>query len=387
MSTTDRPLSFFIPSLTVGGAQRVTVTLVNELARRGYPVDLVLAFRRGKLLSEVSPDVTVYDLTTPSVPVVGLGACLPQLRTYLRTRKPFALFSQMTYTNVVALSAIRLSGTDVIAVPTEHNTLGEKAGLKDRLVDAMAARLYGDATRLVGVSQGVVETAVHNSSAPADRGVVMYNPMPVAEIRERANETVDHPWFGADNLEVILSVGRLEPQKDLKMLIRAFARVHEQRAATRLVVAGKGSLHEELSALAEQLGIEEAVSLPGYVDNQYACMDRASVFALSSRHEGLPTTLIEAMACGCPVVSTDCPSGPNEILDGGSYGPLVAVGDDEAFAKALLETLDNPALPSRLRARADDFAVDAVGAKYERFVKELGYSEITAPMGTDDGTR
>ena len=383
MSTNDRTLAFFLPSLTVGGAQRVTVTLVNELARRGYDVDLVVAYRRGKLLPAVSEAVTVVDLRTPTVPVVGLGASVPRLVSYLRSREPFALFSQMTYANVVALAAVRLAGTDVVSIPTEHNTFGEKEGRKDELVDALAARMYGSADRLVGVSRGVVDSAVRRTTADDRRSVVLYNPLPVVEIREQAAGDVDHPWLADDDLDVVLSVGRLEPQKDLPTLLRAFARVNERRPDTRAIVAGKGSMREDLVRLSERLGLGDVVAFPGYVDNQYACMDRAAVFALSSRHEGLPTTLIEALACGCPVVSTDCPSGPDEILAGNEYGPLVPVGDDEAFAEALVATLDDPPPKSRLRGRADDFAVRTVGDDYERFVEGLSTrtTEATREVG------
>ena len=387
MPTTDRTISFFLPSLTVGGAQRVTVTIANELARRGYDVDLVIGYRRGKLLPEVSGAVTVVDLRTPTVPVVGLGASVPRLVSYLRSREPLALFSQMTYANVVALTAVRLAGTDVLSIPTEHNTFGEKEGRKDELVDALAARLYGRADRLVGVSRGVVDSAVRRTTADARRSAVLYNPLPVAEIRERAAGEVDHPWLEADDLDVVLSVGRLEPQKDLPTLLRAFARVHDRRPNTRAIVAGTGSLREDLVDLSERLGVGDVVAFPGYVDNQYACMDRASVFALSSRHEGLPTALIEALACGCPVVSTDCPSGPDEILAGGEYGPLVPVGDDAAFAEALVSALDDPLPADELAGRADDFAVGTVGDDYERFVDSLANRTTAATDGVRTDAR
>ncbi|MFC5969861.1 glycosyltransferase [Halomarina salina] len=385
MSTHERKLSFFVPSLTVGGAQRVTVTLANELGRRGYDVDLVLAFRRGRLRSEVTGDVTVVDLRTPTVPVLGLGACVPRLVSYLRSRRPFALFSQMTYANVVALAAVEVAGTDVRAIPTEHNTFGEKEGRKDALVDALAARMYGRADHLVGVSRGVVDSAVRGTTADASRSSVLYNPLPIDEIRDQAAGDVDHPWLADEDLDVVLSVGRLEEQKDLPTLLRAFARVHEERPTTRLLVAGKGSLRDDLERQAAALGIDHVVDFPGYVDNQYACMDRAAVFALSSRHEGLPTTLIEALACGCPVVSTDCPSGPDEILVGGEYGPLVPVGDDEAFAEALLATLDDPVEEERLQSRADEFSTRTVGDDYERFVEGLASQSLDGATEVEYG--
>jgi len=181
-----------------------------------------------------------------------------------------------------------------------------------------------------------------------------------AEMLEKARAPLEHPWFAPGAPPVVLGVGRLAPQKEFPTLIRAFARVRSQRPA-RLMILGEGKTPDRraaLLALAGELGIAEDVALPGFQPNPFAYMARASLFVLSSAWEGLPGVLVQALACGCPVVSTDCPSGPAEILEQGEYGRLVAVGDEAALAEAIGSTLDNPPERDKLRARGADFSID-----------------------------
>lgn len=360
-------MAFFVPSLDVGGAQRVTVTVANGLAAQGYDVDLVLSYHRGGLRDGVADDVRVVDLGTPSLPLVGVGASAPAIRSYLAREEPDVLFSAMTFATVVVLAAGTRLDVDTSLVAVEHDTFGHDPTLKGRLVARAASRLYGTADHVLAVSQGVADSVVARTRADPAQVSVQHNPVEVAEIRRESREAVDHPWLTGDH-EVVLSVGRLAPQKDHGTLVRAFATVRERRPEARLVVAGTGSEREDLLALADSLGIDDDVSLPGYVENAYGYMRRASVFALSSRHEGLPTVLIEALACGCPVVSTDCPSGPREILAAGEYGRLVPVGDPDALADAIVATLDDPPGADVLRTRADDFAAPRAIEEYAAFV-------------------
>ena len=179
----------------------------------------------------------------------------------------------------------------------------------------------------------------------------------------QAQARLDHAWFTPGAPRVILAIGKLKPQKDFACLIRAFARVRAIHPA-RLLILGEGPQREALLSLARKLKVENDVALPGFVANPFAYIGRAAVFVLSSAWEGLSNVIIEALACGCPVVSTDCPSGPAEILDGGTYGRLVPVGDDAALAKAILATLDYPLPRGRLRDRAQLFSVDRAVERY-----------------------
>jgi glycosyltransferase involved in cell wall biosynthesis len=210
---------------------------------------------------------------------------------------------------------------------------------------------------------------------------------------------VDHPWFGADQPPVILAVGRPGRQKDFPTLVRAFAQVRRQRPV-RLMIIGEVSLADKnrvdkakkvgraavLTGLAEELGVADDVSLAGYQSNPPAYMSRAGVFVLSSRFEGFPNVLLEAIAAGCPVVSTDCPSGPSEILDDGLFGALVPVGDADAMARAIAATLDAPRNSERLMLRAALFSYDEAIVAYRDVLLGIGCSgagAVTAaePLG------
>ena len=367
--TGQRPLAFYVPSLTVGGAERVTVTIANGLAEQEYNVDLLVSFCEGEFKKEVRSDVRLIDLETPSIPGIGIGAAVPALRRYLRTESPSMIFSQMTYANDVCLFAHGLVGSDAVAVPTVHNTLGVQESPKEKFVEWLAGRLSDRADQFVAVSDGAAESIVEHVGVSPEDVTVLHNPIPVEEVRMRSREPVDHEWVGVPEYEVVLGVGRLEPQKNFGSFLKAFKRVHEARPQTRAIIVGRGSERGELRQLVRDLGISDRVSFPGYVDNPYGYMAGASVLAMSSVHEGLPTVIIEALACGCPVVSTDCPSGPYEILEGGEVGPLVPVGDESALADEIHTTLADPPQKERLIERARDFAPEAVLRDYEAFIQ------------------
>ena len=381
--TESSPIAFYVPSLTVGGAERVTVTVANGLADRGYAVDLLVPYYEGSFVEEVSDDVTVFDLETPRVPGVGVGASVPRLVSYLRRRSPAVVFSQMTYTSSVCLLAHWLAGSDAVVVPVVHNTLGIDESPKDRVARWLGALAGRRADRFAAVSEGAAESVVDRLHVDAEEVSVLHNPIPVSEVRERSRQPVDHPWVASDEHDVVLGVGRLDSQKDFPTFLRAFRRVHERRPETRAVIVGRGPERETLETLAGELGTEEVVSFAGYVDNPYGYMAGADVLTMSSVHEGLPTVLIEALACGCPVVSTDCPSGPRTILDDGRYGPLVPVGDERALADATLRTLREPPERSALVDRARDFAPDTVLDRYESFIRMYGPFLAAVESGTE----
>jgi glycosyltransferase involved in cell wall biosynthesis len=225
-------------------------------------------------------------------------------------------------------------------------------------------RTYPRADGIVAVSRGVADDLVTCAGLPADRVLAIPNPIVTPALLRRAEEPPPHPWLLPCNPPVVLAAGRLHPQKDFPTLLRGFAEARRLRPALRLVLLGEGAERPVLARLAQELGIEEAIFLPGHVDNPYAYMSRAAVFALSSVYEGLPTVLIEALACGAPVVSTDCPSGPAEILENGRFGRLVPVGDWSALAAGILAALDAPDDREARRRRGLDFTSEAVARRY-----------------------
>jgi glycosyltransferase involved in cell wall biosynthesis len=368
------PIAIYLPELTPGGAQRVTVDLANGLAERGHTVHLLCSYPGGQLRPEVEEGVRIVDFDTPVVPGLGIAASVPAIASYLRRARPRVLFAAMTYANVVAAVAARcsLSGTPVALV--EHTTVGMETGGKRDLTTRLARWAYPLADRVVAVSGGVAESVRDRTGVDPADVVVLHNPVPVDDIRERAAEpiaeSVEAGWLSDPDVDVVLWVGRLAPEKDLDTLVAAFDRLHGERPETRLVFAGTGPERERVGALVEARGLSEVVGFPGYVDPA-PYMARASVFALSSTYEGLPTVLVEALAVGCPVVSTDCPSGPREILADGEFGRLAPVGDSAAFAAALADSLEAAVDSERLRERADAFASDRVLADYEAFLADL----------------
>lgn len=345
-------LALYLPNLDGGGAERMMVNLAAGFVRRGVPTDLVLAAARGPYLGLVDPGVRVVDLA-----VGGVTASLPGLVRYLRRERPGALLATLNHASVVALLARALARTRTRVVVRESNMLfpNPASSLKGRFLRGSVRALYPLADAFIAVSQGVAADLVRFAKVDPEKVRTIYNPVVSAELLERAQETPPHPFFAPGEPPVVLGVGRLGVQKDFPTLIRAFAAVRGGTDA-RLVILGEGENRAELEALIRDLGLAGRAALPGFADNPFSYMARADTFVLSSRFEGLPGALIQAMACGCKVVSTDCPSGPAEILRGGELAPLVPVGDVPALAAAISASLKRPAAPPALAARAHDFS-------------------------------
>jgi glycosyltransferase involved in cell wall biosynthesis len=196
---------------------------------------------------------------------------------------------------------------------------------------------------------------------------VVRNPVITSQLLTAAEAPAPHPWLEDSGIPVILGAGRLTLQKDFQTLLKAFAQLRKNRPC-RLIILGDGRQKSPLTELAEQLGISADLAFPGFTSNPYAYMRRADLFALSSRWEGSPNVLTEAMALGIPVVSTDCPSGPNEILDQGRIAPLVPVGDHQALAEAMLQVLDSPPKKERLRDAVTDYHAEISASNYLKLI-------------------
>jgi glycosyltransferase involved in cell wall biosynthesis len=360
-----RPIAFFAPTLNPGGAERVTVNLIQGVVERGRSVDMVLASKEGSLLSQLPSEVRVIDLQVPRM----IRSLLPLTR-YLRRERPRALVSQMNHSNIVALWASRLSRQGTPVVATVHNTLSQTSrharSLGDQLGLHLLRRFYPWAAKVVAVSQGAADDLVRLGRLPPDLIEVVYNLVITPAILEGLRQTPGHPWFVDGGPPVVLGAGRLTRQKDFATLLRAFALLRQRRPA-RLVVLGEGTERAPLTALASELKLGDAVDLPGWRPDVLACMAHSAVFVLSSAWEGLPTVLIEALAAGTRVVSTDCMSGPREILQGGRLGALVPVGDPAALAFAIDKALACPAGSPPTEALAP-FTRDAVVDHYLRII-------------------
>jgi glycosyltransferase involved in cell wall biosynthesis len=338
MNETRDRIAVFLPSLRGGGAERVTLNLIEGFLREGIRVDLLLAQKEGAYLEKVPLGLTLIDLHAPRVRYAVRG-----LKAYLQAKRPVGLLSAMGHANVVALLARRLAGVPTRVVATLHNNMSvqikDQPGWRRMLSMYISKRAYLRADAVVAVSQGVADDTARLTRFPRERIEVIYNPVVTDELYANASEPLEHPWFKSGEPAVLLSVGRLTRQKNYGLLIRAMERVRESQPA-RLIILGEGEERPSLEKLIASLGLQDSVALPGFVTNPYAYMRNAALFVLSSHWEGLPTVLIEAMAVGVPVVSTDCPSGPFEILKGGKLGPLVPVGDLSALATAILQVLE-----------------------------------------------
>ncbi|WP_350282331.1 glycosyltransferase [Nitrosomonas sp.] len=330
-------IAIYLPSLRGGGAERAMVTLANGFADRGLKIDLVLAQAEGPYLSEISPGVRVVDLQSSRV-----LTSLPGLVRYLRRERPRAMLSALNHANVIAVVARMLARVPVRLVVSERNNVSlsgsSSKDLRSRVVLYMMRWAYRKADGVTAVSGGVANDLAKTINLPRDRISVVFNPVVTPELIEKSRMPLEHPWLGESKPPVILGVGRLTLQKDFSTLIRAFAQVRAVYDC-RLVILGEGELRAELEQLAASLGVQDSIQLPGFSENPFAWMSRVQLFVLSSRWEGLPNVLIQAMACGAAVVSTDCPNGPDEILEGGKWGKLVPMGDMEALAKAISEDL------------------------------------------------
>jgi len=376
-------IAVFIYALTGGGAQRRTVTLANAFAAAGHSVDLVVVKADGVLNEAVAPRVRLVDLRAHGrLHGVAAGltgqrgietaAAIPALARYLRRVRPDVLLSAASHVNLVAVSAMRLAAVPIpLVLRTSNHPSGNLAHHPplQRLVRAwlkwLSRRFYPRADAVIAVSDGVAREIVRLSATPAERVVTIYNPVVDKALTRRLAAPIDHPWLAPDAPPVILAAGRFKLQKDFPTLIEAFARLERSHRA-RLVILGDGPGRPALETLAARRGLElgQDVLFAGYVANALPWMRRARLFVLSSLWEGLPGVLIEALAAGCPVVSTDCPSGPFEILEGGRHGRLVPVGDPAALARAMAAALDETPDRAALRARALDFAPGVAIQRY-----------------------
>jgi glycosyltransferase involved in cell wall biosynthesis len=364
---TARPIAFYLPSLRGGGAERVIINLVEGITARGFPVDVVLAAAEGAFLDQLPPSVRVVDLRAGRV----LRSFGPLVR-YLRRERPRALVSSLTHANVIALVAARLAQQATPVIATVHNTMSESIPQQGSLLPSLwpflMRRFYPWAASVVAVSRGAADDLARTTGLAREQIEVVYNPVITPSLLSLAQQRADHPWLASRQPPVILGVGRLTRQKDFPTLVRAFAEVRHRRPA-RLIILGEGEDRPVLEALATELGVASDMDLPGFKQNAVTYMAGSALFVLSSAWEGLPTVLIEALAAGAQVVSTDCPSGPREILQDGRLGALVPVGNPGALAKAMANALELRADPVPATALAPftrDAAVDHYLALIEK---------------------
>jgi glycosyltransferase involved in cell wall biosynthesis len=351
-------------SQSFGGAPVVVVKLTNELVRRGIRVDVLVFTRRGVGPCPFPFDsrVVLHDLRAQS----RLGLFL-QLAFHLSRIRPWGIVTVGTKANRLCAWASLMPGLGCRFWAGLHHNLSSEmegwSGRKCRQRIRLWRHILSRAEGLIAVSRGVADDLVATIGVERMRARVAYNPIVDADLAARAREPAVHPWFVSGGPPVILGVGRLTGQKDFATLISAFALVRGRRPC-RLLVIGEGEERERLAALAESLGVQDGLDLAGFQPNPLPFMREARLLVMSSRWEGFGNVLVEALYCGTPVVSTDCPHGPREVLADGRFGRLVPVGDPRALAEALVASLDEESDPRCLRARAETFSAASSADAY-----------------------
>jgi glycosyltransferase involved in cell wall biosynthesis len=402
-------LAIYIRSVrTARGAEQVSANVARGLAELGYQVDFLVEDEQGWVLDKLrrQPNVCVINLRDAasnrfmhrwyqlqvllrSLFMHGPAAVRADRRwprqllrlltkndppvfslcRYLTAKRPVSILSYLNDTNLNLMLAALVCRCETHYLPSVRNHISTAVQKTQsnwtRSVPNLMRRYFALADLVVAPSAGVGEDVMAITGLQRDRIAIVHNPVFRPEIIELSRQPVDHPWFRDSGVPILLAAGKLKPQKDFATLLKAFARLREERPL-RLVILGEGAERAALEQLVQSLGVAADVDMPGYVENPYAYFRQAAVFVLSSAWEGLPNALIEAMACGCPVVATDCPSGPGEILDHGRIGRLVPVGDVAAMARAIDQTLDTPAPRESFVERARHYSFDGVIADYAR---------------------
>ncbi|MCL9817480.1 glycosyltransferase [Natronocalculus amylovorans] len=356
-------IALFFPTFTPGGIERCFLNLAEGFLERGIAVDIVVADRRGSFESQIPDGVRVIDLRAGRV----LKSIVPMIK-YLRRYSPDVLLSGHTHANIVAVWSTKLSFTDTQVAIGVHSTPSLKktknGNIISAAIDAILPVSYRMADHIIAVSKGSAKDISNVTGITESKISVIYNPVIGPNFDIKISEPIEHQWLQNDRLDVIIAAGRLAPVKDFQTLIQAFKIIEETFPDTRLIIMGTGEQKGYLEDLIKKLGIENKVDLIGYINNVYPYLNRSDVFALSSRLEGFGIALVEAMATGTPVVSTDCPNGPAEILQGGEFGTLTPVGDETALASAIENTLLDPIDSIKLVNRAMDFEQSVIVNEY-----------------------
>jgi len=361
----SKSISILLPNLRGGGAERVAVNLANSFAQRGYAVDMVLMSAAGEFLADLRPEISVVDLQAKRL----RGVLFPLIR-YLRQTRPDALLPCMWPLTVIALWARKLARVHTRVVVAEHTTWS-RSELLDRWsvgwqVRTTMHRAFPDADGIVAVSQGAADDLARFANLDRNAITVIYNPV-VGETKPVATVPLLPAGWWSGKHRRVLAVGTLTDIKDYGTLLNGFAQLHE-RVDARLLILGEGDCRAALEAQVRQMGIEGSVFMPGFVKDLSPYYQHADLHVLSSTGEGFGNVIVEALAAGTPVVSTDCQSGPREILADGRFGRLVPVGDAKALAAAMTESLAAPHDTAALKARAQDFSIDKAVDQYEKLL-------------------
>lgn len=359
-------LSFVVGSLRMGGAERMMINLANQLSKQ-TEVTVIQMTKGSDLIHELDPSLHIFSFSGRRT----LGAFLPLIK-YLKKAKPDVLISTQIHVNILCMLAVLISGQRLKVILREATTPGIHFSLNKSLRTSITRKLmkwlYPKADAVVVNADAVLLDLIENKFASQEKISMIYNPVITENFRNMLQENISHPFFGV--APVFISVGRLAKAKNYSLLIHAFAKVLEKMDA-RLVIIGEGVERKSLEATISEMKLEGKINLTGQLKNPYPLMRRADVFVLSSGYEGLPNSLIEAMACGTQVVSTDCSGGSREILLDGKLGSLVPVNDAGALAGAMVNALDMRVSKADLIKSSERFETETVASQYFSLIEKV----------------
>jgi len=364
---------FVIPSLGGGGAERILLEIIKNLTPKKFQPQLVLFERRGPYLSQLPSEVKVYDLKKRRR--IDFLKLVIKLAYIIAREKPDIILSFLSYANLISILAKKLAFSKSRVIVSERGitSLEIKNQRFSRIKTFLIKKLYPYTERIVAVSQGVKRDLMVNFEIEGRRIEVIYNGLDIERIKELSSEVVNYNWFKS-GIFYIIGIGRLAKEKGFQSLLEAFKLVREKHKV-KLLLLGEGEEFNNLESLCRALSIEKEVAFLGFQDNPYKYLARSNIFVLPSLREGFGNVIIEAMACGIPVIATRCPYGPEEIITDGVNGLLVPVADVDALAEAILKLLDDKHLRKRLgeagRKRAEDFSMKKVVSDYEKLFDQI----------------
>ncbi|MGD1950363.1 MAG: glycosyltransferase [Leptolyngbyaceae cyanobacterium] len=399
MSHSPQKVALLLHDLEKGGMQAVCLKLVKALSEHpDLEIELVLSNQMGGFLNQLPSNLKTINLGIPFQLCLKYSYKLTvALSRYLRQSKPDIILSNLPFVNVITLLAQGVSFSKVRTILIEH-TLPLERSLEQESESSLGRRFTGVVTKMTQLlypHAACIVTPSHGMAKEIAQAIglkiyhnhkleVIYNPVVDDQLHQKAKAPLEHPWFLENQPPVFLAVGRLTPQKDYATLLHGFALLRQQMPA-RLIILGDGPMRSHLESLVETLDIKADVLLPGFVDNPYAYMSRASAFVLSSVWETFGVVLVEALACGCPVISTDCDYGPTEILENGKYGILVPVRDCQALAEAMEVTLAQLNYDrENLRTRAHTFSLEQAVNQY---LKIMGITESISALAKQEPSK